>query len=99
MELITAINTLPADVLLEIFNVYVIDGVVEDGLDNVGTRVSTLANCRFSITTSPQSATRCVHPKRLRETPWMDIWPPLPPHHFRRAYVNSMTARQVWTTS
>ena len=47
MELITAINTLPADVLLEIFNVYVIDGVVEDGLDNVGTRVSTLANCRF----------------------------------------------------
>ena len=38
--------------------------------------MSTLEKCRFSITTSPQSATRLYTQRRARDT--LDIWPPLP---------------------
>src|SRR6266849_5578321 len=61
---------LPDDVLLGMFDFYVDKDLYDvfktrtenRGVENAGTRVSTLEKCRLSITTSPQSATPLYAP-------------------------------------
>ena len=97
-----AINTLTDDVLLEMFDFYVIEGSRLLGRQRIEgwqilVHVSQLEKRRFSVTTSPQSATPLNttntgegHPRHLAD---------LASHYSRPLWYSHGTVHQVWKIS